>query len=118
MRRIRHIEHRLLIVHLHLPKISEKEAPIQNPNKDVCDIAILRESPQIIGYDGTVVNKFLAINSLVEMMTAEANMSTMSNNPSGPMIVAMGKFALLQTKLKPVLLAMSKSNDTKGKEQN
>jgi hypothetical protein len=91
-------------------QISKKAVPIQNPNKDVCDIAILRESPQIIGHDGTVLNKFLAINSLVEMMPAQANMSTMSNNSSGPMVVAMGEFALLQTELKPVLLAMSKSN--------
>src|SRR5215207_8787013 len=88
-------------------QISKKAVPIQNPNKDVCDIAILRESPQIIGHNGTVLNKFLAINSLVEMMPAQANMSTMSNNSSGPMVVAMGEFALLQTELKPVLLAMS-----------
>jgi hypothetical protein len=91
-------------------QISKKAVPIQNPNKDVCDIAILRESPQIIGHNGTVLNKFLAINSLVEMMPAQANMSTMSNNSSGPMVVAMGEFALLQTELKPVLLAMSKAN--------
>jgi len=30
----------------------------------------------------------------------------MSNNSSGTMVVAMGEFALLQTELKPVLLAM------------
>jgi hypothetical protein len=91
-------------------QISKKAAPIQNPNKDVCDIVILRESPQIIGHNGTVLNKFLAINSLVEMMPAQANMSTINNNSSGPMVVAMGEFALLQTELKPVLMAMSKEN--------
>ena len=91
-------------------QISKKAVPIQNPNKEVCDIVILRDTPQIIGHNGTVLSKFLAINSLVEMMPTPATMSTTNNNSSGPMVVAMGEFALLQTELKPVLSAMSKAN--------
>jgi hypothetical protein len=91
-------------------KISKNAAALQNPNKDVCDLVILRQTPQIMGHNGTVLNKFLAINSLVEFMKAPDNMSKSSGNTSGPMVVVMGEFGLLQSELKPVLLAMSKAN--------
>ena len=91
-------------------KISKNAVGLQNPNKDVCDLVILRQTPQIIGHNGTILNKFLAINSLVEFMKAPDNMSKSSGNTPGPMVVVMGEFALLQSELKPVLLAMSKAN--------
>jgi hypothetical protein len=91
-------------------KISKNAVALQNPHKDVCDIVILRQSPQIIGHNGTILNKFLAINSLVEFMKAPANMSKGATNSSSPMVVVMGEFGLLQTELKPVLLAMSHSD--------
>ena len=91
-------------------KISKNAAALQNPNKDVCDIVILRQTPQIMGHNGTILNKFLAINSLVEFMKAPDNMSKSVGNASGPKVVVMGEFALLQSELKPVLLAMSKAN--------
>ena len=91
-------------------KISKNAVALQNPNKDVCDIVILRQSPQIIGHNGTILNKFLAINSLVEIMNAPSNMSKSSVNSSQPMVVVMGEFALLQSELKPILMAMSQYN--------
>jgi hypothetical protein len=91
-------------------KISKNAVALQNPNKDVCDIVILRQSPQIIGHNGTILNKFLAINSLVEMMNSPSNMSKSSVNSSQPMVVVMGEFALLQSELKPILMAMSQYN--------
>jgi hypothetical protein len=91
-------------------KISKNAVALQNPNKDVCDIVILRQSPQIIGHNGTILNKFLAINSLVEMMNAPSNMSKSSVNSSQPVVVVMGEFALLQSELKPILMAMSQYN--------
>jgi hypothetical protein len=91
-------------------KISKNAVALQNPNKDVCDIVILRQSPQIIGHNGTILNKFLAINSLVEIMNAPDNMSKNSVNSSQPMVVVMGEFALLQSELKPILMAMSQYN--------
>jgi uncharacterized protein DUF1259 len=91
-------------------KISKNAVALQNPNKDVCDIVILRQSPQIIGHNGTILNKFLAINSLVEIMNAPSNMSKSSVNSSQPMVVVMGEFALLQSELKPILMAMSQAN--------
>ena len=91
-------------------KISKNAVALQNPNKDVCDIVIMRQSPQITGHNGTILNKFLAINSLVEMMNAPSNMSKSSVNSSQPMVVVMGEFALLQSELKPILMAMSQYN--------
>jgi hypothetical protein len=91
-------------------KISKNAVALQNPNKDVCDLVILRQTPQIMGHNGTILNKFLAINSLVEFMKAPDNMSKNSGDASKQMVVVMGEFALLQTELKPVLLAMSKAN--------
>ena len=91
-------------------KIGKNVAALQNPNKDVCDMVILRQAPQIMGHNGTILNKFLAINSMVEIMKAPSNMSKTTGNSSGPMVVAMGEFGLLQTELKPILMAMSKAN--------
>ncbi len=90
-------------------KISKNTVMIQNPNKDVCDLVILRHTPEIIGHNGTILNKFLAINSMVELMKAPSNMSKGSSNPSSPMVIAMGEFGLLQQELKPVILTMSQA---------
>ncbi|HYO06432.1 MAG TPA: DUF1259 domain-containing protein [Phototrophicaceae bacterium] len=89
--------------------ISDNAVAIQNPNKDVCDVLIMREAPQITGHNGTILNKFLVANSLIEVTPAPTNMSGMGNATS-PMVVVMGEFALLQPELKPMLLAISKSN--------
>jgi len=96
------------------PKIGAKAVSIPNPNREVCDIVILRESPQIKGHNGTVLNKFLAINSLVEVTPAPPNITatikTTPQSPSNPKVIAMGEFALLQTELKPVLKAIVRSD--------
>ncbi|MGN6623611.1 MAG: hypothetical protein ACTHKK_05685 [Candidatus Nitrosocosmicus sp.] len=44
-------------------KITKNAVSLQNPNKDVCDTVIFRLAPQIIEHNGTILNKFLAINS-------------------------------------------------------
>ena len=90
-------------------KINKNAVSLQNPNKDVCDTVIFRSAPQIVGHNGTILNKFLAINSLVEFMKAPSNMSNGASNPNSPPVVVMGEFALLQSELKPVLLAMSQA---------
>jgi hypothetical protein len=96
-------------------QISKNAVPINNPNKDVCDLVIPRTDPTIIGPNGTVLNKFLVINSIIEAMPAPANLTSMggdnnSNNATSPMVVVMGEFALLQTELKPALISLAKSN--------
>ncbi|MDQ4073060.1 MAG: DUF1259 domain-containing protein [Thermoproteota archaeon] len=92
--------------------ISERAVPLPNPNGDVCDSVIMRQAPQIMGHNGTVLNKFLAIGSLFEVSPAPANMSTNNNNAggAGPLVVAMGEFGLLQAELKPMLKAISSAN--------
>jgi hypothetical protein len=80
---------------------------ISNPHKEICDISLMRQSPEITDQNGTVLNKFLAINSLVEIMGDSSSPTSNSQN-----VMAMGEFALLQTELKPVLKTLSKTNWT------
>jgi hypothetical protein len=95
-------------------KIGAKAVSLPNPNRDVCDIVILRDSPQIKGHNGTILNKFLAINSLLEITPTPPNMTgtinTTLQSPENPKVMAMGEFALLQTELKPVLKAIARSD--------
>ena len=110
-------------------QIGSNAFPIQNPHKEICDISVMRDSPQIIDQNGTVLNKFLVANTLVEVMGhspaatggsnggdgAGANNTTL--NASSPTsntqkVMAMVEFALLQTELKPVLNLISKTNWT------
>ena len=106
-------------------QIGSTAFPILNPHKEICDISIMRQSPEITDQNGTVLNKFLAINSLVEIMGDSSAAATMSGtgsdntsvNASSPLlnsqnVMAMGEFALLQTELKPVLKILSKTNWT------
>jgi hypothetical protein len=88
-------------------QIDSNAFPILNPHKEICDISIMRNSPEITDQNGTVLNKFLAINSLVEIMGDSSSPTSNSQN-----VMAMGEFALLQTELKPVLNTISKTNWT------
>jgi Domain of Unknown Function (DUF1259) len=88
-------------------QIDSNAFPISNPHKEICDISLMRQSPEITDQNGTVLNKFLAINSLVEIMGDSSSPTSNSQN-----VMAMGEFALLQTELKPVLKILSKTNWT------
>jgi Domain of Unknown Function (DUF1259) len=88
-------------------QIDSNAFPISNPHKEICDISLMRQSPEITDQNGTVLNKFLAINSLVEIMGDSSSPTSNSQN-----VMAMGEFALLQTELKPVLKRLSKTNWT------
>ena len=107
-------------------QIGSNAFTIQNPNPEICDISIMRHSPQITDQNGTVLNKFLVANTLVEIMghsptSADTggsidNTST-TGNASSPTsntqkVMAMVEVALLQTELKPVLNLISKTNWT------
>jgi hypothetical protein len=95
-------------------KIDAKAVSIPNPNREVCDIIIMRDSPQIKGHNGTILNKFLAINSLIEITPVSPNMTgaikTTPQSSSNPKVIAMGEFALLENELKPVLKAIARSD--------
>jgi hypothetical protein len=112
-------------------QIGSNAFPIQNPNPEICDISIIRNSPQIVDQDGTILNKFLVANTLVEIM-GHSNIANNSGNSSNGSsnngtgstlnasspesnrqnVVAMVELALLQTELKPVLNLISKTNWT------
>ena len=107
-------------------QIGSNAFPIQNPNPEICDISIMRDSPQITDQNGTVLNKFLVVNTLIEIMghsptSADRGESTDNTsttvNASSPTsntqkVMAMVEVALLQTELKPVLNLISKTNWT------
>ena len=110
-------------------QIGSNAFPIQNPHKEICDISVMRHSPQIIDQNGTVLNKFLVANTLVEVMGhspaapaaatggvgADANNTTLnasSSTSNTQKVMAMVELALLQTELKPVLNIISKTNWT------
>lgn len=105
-------------------QIGSNAFPILNPHKEICDISIMRQSPEITDQNGTVLNKFLAINSLVEIRGDSSAAATMSGTGSNTTVnassaisnrqnvMAMGELALLQTELKPVLKILSKTNWT------
>ena len=78
----------------------------------------MRQSPDIEGYNGISLNKFIAINSIAEIMAMPSNMSTGTNNTmntsqtdeNNPQIFAIGEFALLESELKPFLQSINKNN--------
>lgn len=79
----------------------------------------MRQSPDIQGYNGISLNKFIAINSIAEIMAMPSNMSTgatdtsntsAANNENNPQIFAIGEFASLESELKPFLQSISKNN--------
>src|SRR4051812_28632231 len=63
------------------------------PNGDVCDVVVVRKTPQIEGRDGMNLNKFTLMNSVLEF--------TKTGMPRGEAYV-MGDFALLETELNRV----------------
>jgi hypothetical protein len=117
-------------------QIGSNAFPIQNPHKEICDISIIRDSPQIKDQNGTVLNKFLVANTLVEIMahspttasatgasngggdgaggsgTTNTTLNASSPTSNTQKVMAMIEFALLQTELKPVLNMISKTNWT------
>ena len=88
-------------------KLGGKAIPIG----DVCDVSVVRTSPQITGPNGTIFNKFLVANPIFEFTATPAlpiNMtgnnttntsSAASSTPSNQTVFVMGEFALLEPQL-------------------
>jgi uncharacterized protein DUF1259 len=82
------------------------------PRPDVCDVLILRQSPQIIMQStNTSLNKFSSTNSLVEFMAMNTTKGA-SSSPSNPKVLVMGEFGLLEPQLAPMLKAAVSYNWT------
>lgn len=80
------------------------------PNGDVCDVVLVRQSPNIVAQDGMVQNKFTLMNSVLEFTpagTMTTTSSSMANSTaamtSGRQVFVMGDFALLESEVNPVL---------------
>ena len=79
------------------------------PRQDICDVLILRQSPQVMQTNMSL-NKFSTTNSLVEFMAMNTTKGTSSS--SNPKVFVMGEFGLLEPQLAPMLKAAVNYNWT------
>jgi hypothetical protein len=82
---------------------------ISVPSGSVCDVVLVRKSPEIMGHNGLVMNKFTLMNSVLEFMAANATNTTSSQSLSDQNVYVMGDFALLESEMNPVLQVLTKS---------
>jgi uncharacterized protein DUF1259 len=85
------------------------------PRPDVCDVLIIRQSPQIkMQSTNMSLNKFSTTNSLVEFMAMNTTKGTSSSSSatSNPKVFVMGEFGLLEAQLAPMLKAANNYNWT------
>jgi hypothetical protein len=91
------------------------------PSGKVCDVVVVRQTPQITGDNGLNLNQFTLMNSVLEFYVMPANASTTISNNSTSMnnsdsstssntttsgteqVYVMGDFALLETEMNDVL---------------
>lgn len=82
------------------------------PRRDVCDVLILRQSPQIIMQSTNMsLNKFSSTNSLVEFMAMNTTKGA-SSSSTNPKVLVMGEFGLLEPQVAPMLKAANSYNWT------
>jgi hypothetical protein len=62
------------------------------PNGPVCDVVVVRETPQITGDNGVNLNQFTLMNSVLEFFVVDDNE-----------VYVMGDFALLETEMNDVV---------------
>jgi hypothetical protein len=84
------------------------------PRPDICDVLILRQSPQIkMQSTNMSLNKFSTTNSLVEFMAMNTTKgASSSSSTSNPKVFVMGEFGLLESQLAPMLKAANNYNWT------
>lgn len=76
------------------------------PSGNVCDVVVVRQTPQVTGHNGVNLNLFTLMNSVVEFLVMPANATTSSGNStttSSEQVYVMGDFALLETEMNDVL---------------
>jgi hypothetical protein len=83
---------------------------ISVPSDNVCDVVVVRKSPEILGHNGSVMNKFTLMNSVIEFMAANATSS--SQSPSNQSVYVVGDFALLESEMNPVLQILTNAGWT------
>jgi len=66
--------------------IAHELGGIPVPNGKVCDVVVVRQSPQITGMNGLNMNQFTLMNSVIEFLSVPANTTTAStSNETGLM---------------------------------
>jgi Domain of Unknown Function (DUF1259) len=88
---------------LDCPGLGQTLGGISVPSGNVCDVVLVRKSPEIMGHNGLVMNKFTLMNSVLEFMAANATNTTSSQSPTDQSVYVMGDFALLESEMNPVL---------------
>ena len=77
--------------------ISTELGGIGVPNGPVCDVVVVRQTPQITGDNGLNLNQFTLMNSVIEFYVMP------SNGTATEQVYVMGDFALLETEMNDVL---------------
>ena len=76
------------------------------PSGNVCDVVVVRQTPQVTGHNGLNLNQFTLMNSVLEFLVMPANATTSSGNSTttaSEQVYVMGDFALLETEMNDVL---------------
>jgi hypothetical protein len=72
------------------------------PSGQVCDVVVVRQTPQITGDNALNLNQFTLMNSVLEFLVMPANDTSTETNSTNHVYV-MGDFALLETEMNDVL---------------
>jgi hypothetical protein len=97
---------------LDCPGLGQTLGGISVPSSNVCDVVLVRKSPEIMGHNGLVMNKFTLMNSVLEFMAANATNTTSSQSPTDQNVYVMGDFALLESEMNPVLQVLTNAGWT------
>jgi hypothetical protein len=85
------------------------------PSGNVCDVVVVRQTPQVTGHNGLNLNQFTLMNSVLEFLVMPANATTSSGNSTitaSEQVYVMGDFALLETEMNDVLSVVKENTWT------
>jgi hypothetical protein len=92
------------------PRIGQTLGGVAVPSGSVCDVVVVRKTPEIMGHNGLVLNKFTLMNSVMEFMAT--NTTSSSQSSSNQTVYVMGDFALLEPEMNPVLRVLTEAGWT------
>jgi hypothetical protein len=92
------------------PGLGKTLGGIPVPSGNVCDVVVVRKTPEITGHNGLVMNKFTLMNSVIEF--TPANTTSSSSSSSNQSVYVMGDFALLESEMNPVLRILTEAGWT------
>ena len=75
------------------PGLGKTLGGIPVPSGNVSDVVVVRRTPEIMGHNGLVMNKFTIMNSVIEFNAYKRNVIFTSSSPSNQSVYVMGDFA-------------------------